>query len=469
MGSSAALGAGLLVAVFGCREEKAPPDAPLSLEASLNALGVDITQTPRVAPNGEEVDDAYSPLGGMSTLDRVDELVAIGPRLSGLSDPNSRFTVFELVTGAPPDFTVDVSTFTNGKPDLAAAPWADSSGPLPTYIRMGAAGDFDGDGLEEIAVLHYAATGGLQLSLVDTQAPLYGTSAMQFPVAAPYPLQTDAAPDSLALAAGDFDGDGKAEITVFRPSTGTWWVRNVGSSNWGVSGDIPVRGDFDGDGKADVAIYRPSAGVWYIVNSSTMTWTSTLWGISTDIPVPGDYDGDGKTDIAIFRPSTGTWWILYSSNSSYSSTAFGAAGDIPVPGDYDGDGKTDIAMYRPSEGRWYIFQSSTMTITTRYWGASSDLAVAADYDGDGRTDIAVFRPSTGAWYIINSNSGVATTVTWGAAGDVPTPGDYDGDGRADVAIFRPSSGAWFIIQSSTGVGSGALWGISTDVPLLQRP
>ncbi len=268
---------------------------------------------------------------------------------------------------------------------------------------------------------------------------------------------------------GDFDGDGKAEVTVFRPSTGTWWVRNVESSNWGVSGDIPVRGDFDGDGKADIAIYRPSAGVWYIVNSSTSTWTSTLWGISTDIPVPGDYDGDGKTDIAIFRPSTGTWWILYSSNSSYSSTPFGAAGDVPTPGDYDGDGKTDIAMYRPSEGRWYIFQSSTMTVTTRYWGASSDLAVAADYDGDGRTDIAIFRPSTGAWYIINSNSGVATTATWGAAGDVPTPGDYDGDGKADVAIYRPSSGAWFIIQSSTGVGSGVLWGISTDVALLQRP
>jgi FG-GAP-like repeat len=268
---------------------------------------------------------------------------------------------------------------------------------------------------------------------------------------------------------GDFDGDGKAEITVFRPSTGTWWVRNVGSSNWGINGDIPVRGDFDGDGKADVAIFRPSAGTWYVVNSSTMTWTSTLWGANGDIPVPGDYDGDGKTDIAVFRPSTATWWVLYSSSSSYASTTFGAAGDVPVPADYDGDGKTDIAVFRPSEGRWYIFQSSTMTVTARNWGAGGDLAVPGDYDGDGRADIAVYRPSTGTWYIIASNSGAGITVTWGAAGDVPVPGDYDGDGKSDVAIYRPTSGAWFIIQSSTGVGTSALWGISTDAALLQRP
>ncbi|MEO8043192.1 MAG: S8 family serine peptidase, partial [Acidobacteriota bacterium] len=63
--------------------------------------------------------------------------------------------------------------------------------------------------------------------------------------------------------------------------------------------------DFDGDGKTDISIFRPTGGEWWI-NRSTDNGTSAMqFGSSADRLVPADYTGDGKTDVAIWRPSDG--------------------------------------------------------------------------------------------------------------------------------------------------------------------
>jgi hypothetical protein len=290
----------------------------------------------------------------------------------------------------------------------------------------------------------------------------------------------------LVTRSGDFDGDGKDDPTIYRPSTGLWAILKSSTGyttsttvSWGLSTDVPRAGDYDGDGKTDPAIYRPSTGLWAILKSSTGYTTSMTvsWGLSTDLPIVGDFDGDGKADPAIYRPSTGLWAILQSSTGYTTSmtVSWGLSTDLPVPGDYDGDGKSDPAIFRPSTGLWAILQSSTSYTTsiTVSWGLSTDVAVPGDYDGDGKIDPAVYRPSTGFWYILKSSTGYSTSVgvSWGLSTDNPVPADFDGDGKTDPAIFRPSTGLWALLKSSTGYSSATFvsWGLSTDVPIYRRP
>jgi hypothetical protein len=104
---------------------------------------------------------------------------------------------------------------------------------------------------------------------------------------------------------------------------------------WGLSTDIPIPADYDADGKADVAVFRPSEGNWYIFRSSLTTGQLQVvkWGQSGDIPQPADYDNDRRDDFAIYRPSDNSWW-LSRSTAGFFSGQFGQAGDIPVTTPY---------------------------------------------------------------------------------------------------------------------------------------
>ena len=300
--------------------------------------------------------------------------------------------------------------------------------------------------------------------------------------AAPEMMQTEL-PRLAAPTTDDFDGDGAADITVFRPANGNW-SSLTSSTNftasmavpWGEPTDIPVPGDYDGDGKADVAMFRPATGMWHILNSATNNAESVtyVWGENGDRPMPADYDGDGKTDLAVFRPASGLWYILTSGTNHTGSAVYtwGGSNDRPIAGDYDGDRRADLAVYRASTGTWEILQSSTgyrgsVSLTL---GSATDAFVPGDYDGDGKTDAAVFQPSTGTWSILESSTNFAAppvTVSWGVSGDKAVAADYDGDGRTDIAVVSETTGVWHILKSSADYAAymTVTWATAGDRPV----
>jgi uncharacterized delta-60 repeat protein len=266
----------------------------------------------------------------------------------------------------------------------------------------------------------------------------------------------------------DFDGDGKTDVGIYRPSSGEWWYARssdgqVPVAQFGASTDRPVPADFTGDGRTDIAFWRPSTGEWFILRSEDGSFYSIPFGTSGDVPVASDFDGDGRADVGVFRPSTNEWFVQKSSGGTLITT-FGTAGDLPVVADYDGDGRADIAIYRPSQGQWWIQKSTTSIVYAFQFGNSTDKPVQGDFTGDGKADAAFFRPQTGYWFILRSEDSSYYAVPFGAGGDLPAPGDYDGDGKFDTAVFRPASSTWYVNRSTAGL-LVQQFGLSSDIPL----
>jgi hypothetical protein len=144
-------------------------------------------------------------------------------------------------------------------------------------------------------------------------------------------------PQAMEHHPGDFDGDGAPDLSVFRPTTGEWWVFNSGTSTFNVTrfgqvGDLPVDADIDGDRLNDAVVYRPGTGTWFVLNSSSGQTSAIRFGVAEDIPVSGDYDKDGRSDIAVWRPSIGDYFVLNSSTGLATQTHWGANGDVPLIG-----------------------------------------------------------------------------------------------------------------------------------------
>jgi protocatechuate 3,4-dioxygenase beta subunit len=265
------------------------------------------------------------------------------------------------------------------------------------------------------------------------------------------------------------DGDGVAMQELF----------------FGLEGATPVAGDFNGDGIAEIGVYLN--GVWFVDLNGNGIWDEEdLWarlGNVDDFPVVGDWDGDGKTDIGIFGPAwegdvraiqaepglpdaenepTGRFknippepgeatdgWRTMQRTAQGNIRAdvidhvfqYGTESDVPVAGDWNGDGIANIGLYR--EGTWYLDEDgsgkwSKGDMLVEQFGALGDIPVVGDFNGDGVDDLGLYRG--GEWRLdTNGNRRLDAQdriFELGGPDDHPVVADFNGDGIDEIGIYR---------------------------------
>ena len=140
----------------------------------------------------------------------------------------------------------------------------------------------------------------------------------------------------IPIRIGNMEGDARAEKAYYPISGNLVTIIDLATNatrtvQFGATNDRYQAADFDGDGVGDLTIWRPSDGTWWWIRSSDNVVNVATWGITNDTPVPADYDGDGKTDLAIYRresPQSHYW--IYGSKSGVSVVTWGLSTDSAV-------------------------------------------------------------------------------------------------------------------------------------------
>ena len=365
-----------------------------------------------------------------------------------------------------------------------------SNSPAGSYPESVAIGDFNHDGIADMAV---ANSGDGTVSI------LLGNGNGTFHQAGGSPISVGEAP--WAIAVGDFNGDGNTDLAVANyTSESVNILLGNGNGTFTEANNSPitlpeypislVTGDFNGDGIADVAIVATPQDT-----TGTGTVTSFLGnGDGTFTQAPGnpvsllypyavataDFNGDGIADLVVVGGYDWAMFLEGNGDGTFTLTnnTTGVGGDSPVAivvGDFNSDGVADFAVanWGSNSGTIFLGQGNfTFTRTEIPVGGVNPFSIAAgDFNGDGNADLAFANAGSDSITVLLGNG--SGSFTPAAGSPLPYSGtpvslataDLNSDGVTDIAVVDQDGGTVTALLSQvTETASATASGISPSGP-----
>jgi hypothetical protein len=447
------------------------------------------------------------------------------------------YTLTATVTGggdpAPPSGTVsfldtDNANYVLGTATLTAVGQFDFDN--FSYIPSGAGfdlgsfavGDFNGDGIPDVAMSTYMPSGSSRLVTI-----MLGKGDGTFTQGQTLTLPSNEQPQQIAVA--DFNNDGVADLAIEEwngsATNPIYWIQIAlgnGDGTFTLSppmalpeaagGDIYdnyLVGDFNGDGKADLVItYQAllASGVGtrnlgFLSGNGDGTFapmtlayqTTNPIGLCVDSMVVADFNGDGNLDLACANdqtdgpnPGPNSISVLlgdgHGSFSYWSNVTVGAGLTYIAVADFNGDGKADLATasyYYSTGGTAVASVSVALGNGDGTFAASTplpvsvnapDFVVAGDFNGDGIPDFAVPYAAAGIGghlftvYLGNGDGTFSANNISISPQFISGPGgvasDFNRDGRWDLALPVEPPAASGIFLSVPSLATATVTGIS---------